>query len=478
MRRHQPGSSALCGGRHFKAITICTACLAGALLIPALNATPALADEKDGLPEQSIATSLDGGPDKDARAALAAKGVTYGINYIGEVWTNSGGREDVTTYLGRLEILVDADLEKLWGPKGLTFHVNGYQIHGAGLEKYLGYPLDFISSIEALPSSRLFELWLEQKFGERVSVRAGQLAVDSEFMTSETAGKFLNSSFGWPAIWSTDLPNGGNAYPLATPGARVKVEMTDKLTFLGAIYNGNPAGCLDGQRCNRNGIDFRTQDPPFVIEEVQYKYNQRAKGVEKDGGNKGKENASTDLLSLPGIIKFGAWQHFDNFRDVYSGTLIDADINVSPRGFWGNYGFYALVDQQIYRLANDPENGVFVFTRIAAAPSERNIVSFYIDGGVFFRGFVPGRSEDTFGAAQTYVQVSGDASDADRYIADYTDPSYRVRNFEAVAEVFYKFQIAPGFAVQPDLQYMWNPGGGIAENKDAVYGGVRVSIAY
>jgi len=458
--------------------------LSAAFVAFALGATDALADDKDGLPEQSVATSLNGGPDKDVRAALAAKGVTYGINYIGEVWSSSGGREDNTTYLGRLEILVDADLEKLWGAKGLTFHVNGYQIHGAGLEKYLGYPLDYMSSIEALPSTRLFELWFEQKFGERVSVRAGQLAVDTEFMTSETAGKFLNSSFGWPAIWSTDLPNGANAYPLATPGARVKVEMTDNITFLGAIYNGNPAGCLDGQRCNRNGTDFRLQDPPFVIEEIQYKYNQRAKDEDKDGGKgggkKGKDKgkASSDVLSLPGVIKFGAWQHFETFRDVYSATLLDNDVNVARRMFSGDYGFYALIDQQIFRLPDDPDNGVFVFGRIAAAPPDRNLVEFYLDGGVFLRGFVPDRPQDTFGAAIDYVRVSGNARNADRYIAIYEDSSYRVRSFEAVAEVFYKVQAAPGLAIQPDLQYMWNPAGGVAENKNAVYGGVRVSIAY
>ncbi|WP_246741875.1 carbohydrate porin [Rhodomicrobium udaipurense] len=460
------------------------ACCSAIFLALAIGATPALADEKDGLPEQSIATSLDGGPDKDARAALAAKGVTYGINYIGEVWSSSGGREDVTTYLGRLEILVDADLEKLWGAKGLTFHVNGYQIHGAGLEKYLGYPFDYISSIEALPSTRLFELWLEQKFGESVSVRAGQLAVDAEFFTTDTGGKFLNSSFGWPAIWANNLPNGGNAYPLATPGARVKVEMTDNLTFLGAIYNGNPAGCEDGQRCNRNGTDFRVQDPPFVIEEIQYKYNQRAKDGDKGDGKGGgkkdrdKEKASSDVLSLPGVIKFGAWQHFGNFKDAYSATLIDNGVNVARRVYSGNYSFYAMIDQQIYALPDDPEKGVFAFARVAGAPSDRNLIAFYIDGGVFLKGYVPNRPDDTFGAAIDYVLVSGDASRADRYLRDYEDSSYRVRNFEAVAEVFYKFQIAPGFAIQPDLQYMWNPAGGVAENKDAVYGGVRVSIAY
>src|SRR5215210_5253378 len=99
------------------------------------------------------------------------------------------------------------------------------------------------SGIEALPSTRLYELWLEQKFfNDRIAVRAGQLAADTEFLVSQQATLFVNATFGWPAITAANLPSGGPAYPLATPGVRLKVAPTDELSFLAAIFNGDPAG--------------------------------------------------------------------------------------------------------------------------------------------------------------------------------------------------------------------------------------------
>jgi porin len=439
-----------------------TACSGAALLALSFGATAALADEKDGLPKDSIATGLNGGPDASARAALAAKGVTYGINYIGEAFTNSGGAKDGSIYLGRLELLVDADLEKLWGVKGLTFHANAYQIHGAGLGNNLGGPIMAISSIEAQPSTRLFELWLEQKFGERVSVRAGQLAVDSEFFTTDTGANFINSTFGWAGVWAADLPNGGNAYPLATPGARAKVTLTDSLTLLAAVYNGNPAD-ENGQYSNKYGTDFRTQDDPFLIQELQYSYNKRPDGGSKDGGKGGLKDygASGGVTGLPGTIKLGAWQHTD---DRYFPA-----IDGSGKPFDSNYGFYASIDQQIFALPGDPSKGVNVFGRIAGAPAGRNAVDFYFDGGMVFSGFVQSRPDDSFGVGFAYAQVSDDA---------LVNPAPDFdRKFEAVAELFYKAQIVPGLTIQPDLQYMWNPGANSA-NENAIYGGLRVSIAY
>jgi porin len=435
-----------------------TACSGVALLAFSFGPLAALADEKDGLPKDSVATSLNGSPDASARAALAAKGVTYGINYIGEAFGSSGGAKDGSIYEGRLELLVDADLEKLWGLKGLTFHANGYQIHGSRLGEYLGGPIMAISSIEAQPSTRLFELWLEQKFGERLSIRAGQLAVDSEFFTTDTGANFINSTFGWAGIWAADLPNGGNAYPLATTGARAKVTLTDSLSFLAAIYNGNPANA-NGQYSNRYGTDFRTEDDPFLIQELQYSYNKRPEGGAK-GGLK-DYGASSGVTSLPGTIKLGAWQHTD---DRYFPA-----VNGANEMFDSNYGFYASIDQQIFALPSDPAKGVNVFGRIAGAPSDRNAVDFYFDGGMVFSGFIPKRPDDSFGVGFAYAQVSNDAR-------ANPEPDFD-RRFEAMAELFYKAQIVPGLTLQPDIQYMWNPGATSA-NDNAIYGGLRISIAY
>ncbi len=54
------------------------------------------------------------------------------------------------------------------------------------------------------------------------SVRIGQLAADSEFLRSRYAGLFVNATFSWPGIASANLPSGGPAFVLATPGARVE----------------------------------------------------------------------------------------------------------------------------------------------------------------------------------------------------------------------------------------------------------------
>src|SRR5690242_3620518 len=116
-------------------------------------------------PPPSIASSL--GPVGDlwgARTALEKAGVTLSLTYIGETLGNSsGGLRRGTIYEGRLDAQFDADLEKLIGWSGATFHTNAYQIHGHGLTRYYLGNLMTASGIEALPSTRLYELWLEQK---------------------------------------------------------------------------------------------------------------------------------------------------------------------------------------------------------------------------------------------------------------------------------------------------------------------------
>ena len=66
------------------------------------------------------------------------------------------------------------------------------------------------SGIEGLTTVRLFETWFEQKFAsDRLSIRAGQLSADTEFMTTKFSDVFTNATFTWPAATSINLPSGG-----------------------------------------------------------------------------------------------------------------------------------------------------------------------------------------------------------------------------------------------------------------------------
>jgi len=128
---------------------------------------------------------------------------------------------------------------------------------------------------------------------KRISVRFGQLAADSDFLIDKGASSFLETS--WPALLAQDLPSGGPTYPLAATGVRVAITPNDRLGFMIAVFNGDPAGphCTgDPQLCNNNGLDFRFDSPPLLMAEGSYKYKQD---------------------ELAGTIKLGGWNHFGNF---------------------------------------------------------------------------------------------------------------------------------------------------------------------
>lgn len=428
----------------------------------ALGAAPAVAEQpSNSVPDPSIAASLPT-PFADpggVRAALAQRGITYGINYVGEVFGNpSGGFRRGSIYEGLLEVAVDANFETLVGWKGLTFHASGYQIHGEGLTaQYIGN-LNPISNIEATPSTRLFDLWFEQSLlDDKLSVRFGQLRVDygGEFMSVTAGGLYISANFGWASFTGVNLPSGGVTYPLAAPGARVKFDPSDNLTLLFGAYDDDPAGPCEGdpQQCNDHGLDFRLKDEPFLIAEAQFKYNQ-GKGA----------------AGLPGVVRIGAFKDFGTFEDQHldDGSLSLADPNSSgtPRPIHADRGIYGIIEQKLANAGGgDDDKGIWFFTRVAGMPSDRNLVDFFAEGGLTFSGLVPGRPHDDVGLAVSYSHISGDAAELDRDTVGFGTAT-PIRDYETLLELTYKAVIVPGFSLQPDFQYIWHPGGNAPDPND------------
>jgi Carbohydrate-selective porin, OprB family len=171
---------------------------------------------------------------------LVKYGVKFAATYIGEVLGNvSGGLKQGAIYEGRLNLAVDVDLQKLAGLNQLTFHANMFQIHGEGLSRDNLQNFFVVSGIEALSTTRLYEAYFEKKWGNNaVSLKAGQLAADSEFFNTKYTDVLTNASMGWPAITSVDLPSGGPSPPLAALGARLLVNVGDNLSVLGGVTPG------------------------------------------------------------------------------------------------------------------------------------------------------------------------------------------------------------------------------------------------
>jgi porin len=444
------------------------------ILINASFGGHALAEDSQdipGTPDPSISSSISVIADPARlRSSLDDRGITFGLSYIGEVLSNrKGGLERGTIHDGRFELYIDADLEKSLGWRGLTFHAHGYDIHGEGITATKVGNLNALSGIEATATTRLLEIWFEQKlFNDALAIRLGQMAVDMEFILADSASQFISASFGWPTITASNLPNGGSAYPLSAPGVRVEWKASDQLVLRVGVFNDDPAGpCdTDPQVCNPHGLEFRIKDEPYVIGEVEYRYN-------KNGAH-------------PGMIKLGGWGDFGTFDDQRfdeNGLSLASPASTgSAKRYDEDYGFYAIIDQRLYASTSGNKT-VSAFARVMGAPSDRNLVDFYLDGGLVFAGFVPGRPKDSFGIAAAVAGISGRSSDLDRDAVAFgtTTP---IRNDEVLMEINYIAEIIPGWTLQPDFQYAWSPGGNVPDETgtkplgDALIIGARTSISY
>jgi porin len=380
------------------------------------------------------------------------KGVKFSLSYLGESLGNpSGGLRQGAIYEGRLNLAIDLDMAKLAALNGLTFHADVLQIHGQGLSREDIHNFMPASSLEALPTTRLYEMWFEQQLGsDRYTIRAGQLAADTEFITTKYADALINSTFGWPAITSVNLPSGGPSTPLAAVGARFKGEITERLTVLAAIFNGDPAGPGpdDPQSRDRYGLNFRVNDGQLLFGEIQYAYN--------------NEKNST---GLPGDIKIGAWHHSGDFNDqrfaangVSQASLLAAS---QPAQLHTDYGAYAVFEQLLLTLpGGDGKRGVAMFVRGSANPSDRNLIEAYADGGLTVLGPLASRPDDKLTLGFAYSKISSAAAALDEDYRVLTGSDRPVRDYEGLITLGYLAEIRKGWTVLPNVQYILHPGGG------------------
>ncbi|APG12680.1 carbohydrate porin [Bradyrhizobium japonicum] len=433
---------------------------AAIVLASTVASTGALAGAKD----ESAAEWLAPKWFNEWHDGLANKGLNFGATYIADNIANvSGGVKRGAIHFGRLDLSVDADLDKLVGWTGGRFYANAFVIYGQGLSRNYVMNLATISEIEALPDQRLYNAYFEQSFfGDRLNIRAGQQAADVEFFDSQTDDLFINGTFGWPAIKASNLPAGGPAPPIAVPGIRIKAALTENITAFGAVFNGDPSGPgdQDPQLRDHHGLAFRVNDPPWVIGQVRFNYD-------IDIGGR----------PLAGNFTPGAWKHygsFDSQRFTAEGlSIADPGGSGVPARLRGNYGIFAVIEQVLYRPPEVKDNttsaslpGVTAFGRIAYSPPDRNLIDLYVDGGIGFVGFTPGRPLDRFGVAMAYMRISNTARNLDIDTQAFTGIQSPVRSNETLIEMIYEAHIKPGWLIAPYFQYVFRPSGGIPNPND------------
>lgn len=361
------------------------------------------------------------------RTALADKGVAFEAIITTDLIANvSGGLERTSRVLSNFDLTAALDTEKLGWWSGGTFFA--YVLGNVG-----GDPTSFVGdtqasdNIETYDTAKLYEAWYEHLFMDgAVSIKAGLHDYNSEFNALEYAGTLINSSFG---IEPDISQVGPSIFATTALGVRLMFQPTDHFYLMTVVYDGIP-----GDPENPRGTRVRFDDG--------------------DGVFWGTELGATSSEEDPYYkVAVGGWYHTAEFED-YSGNLRDS-----------NGGLYGIAEYTLF-TEDDDAQGLGVFFQSGFARADRNQVAHYYGAGLTYTGLIPSRDADTVSIGMALA----------RNASGFRSLGEGVSAAEVAFEFTYRLPVTEYFSIQPDVQYIRNPGTD-PEVDDAVVLGVRTELA-
>jgi len=327
------------------------------------------------------------------------------ITYTGEVMGNvAGGWRRGARYLDNLDLVLEADLERLAGWTGAQLHVYGLYNNGRSISDLAG-DTQAVSNIETgVRALRLYEAWIDQKIGDAASIKLGLYDLNSEFDAIDTAGFFVSSPNGIGTDFAQSGLNGPSIFPSTSLAARVAIAPAEGWTVRAALLDGVPG---DPDHPARTAIRLGHGDGALAVGEVEAPLGE-------------------------GKLLLGHWRYTASF-----------DLNDGSGRAKGNAGTYVRAELPVL---NRDERRIDAFARLGSASGRFNMFDRFAGGGLKFGGWIPGRTEDEFGIAVS---------------AAFTSDSWRRAtgggSAEVAIETSYRAQLAPWLSIQPSAHYIRRP---------------------
>lgn len=164
---------------------------------------------------------------------------------------------------------------------------------------------------------------------------------------------------------------------------------------------------------------------------------------------------------LPGTYKIGAYYNSSPTLDVltdangFSAGLTGAPF-ATRNGRWGTY---AMADQMVYRREPNSDRGLRIGGLAGMGDHETAKYGYFLAGGGVYQGPFSGRANDFVSFAVAYVRTNPRLTTFQNDLNTVAPGSIGIQRFESIVEVDYSAQVAPWFAIRPNLQYVINPGG-------------------
>jgi porin len=354
--------------------------------------------------------------------------------YTGEVWRNlRGGLRRDDTYLDNIDLIATLDAERAWGWTGTTFVVSGLHNNRPTLSERIVGDIQTVSNIDTDGATRLYEAWAERAF-DAGAIKLGLIDLNSELDVNETGALFIHSSHGIGPDFSQVGENGPSIFPITGLGAVLRWDYSESVQLRVAAFEGTVG---DPTHPRRTTVDLESGEGALLVGEVTLR--------------PAKANRS--------II--GVWRHTGRSADFADEERVRRTESL---------GVYALTEGTLMERGQRALSG---FLRVGFADADVHQISRYIGAGLVWSGpmLANAELEEQLGLALANV-TNGDAfRDAQGNLGSAHE------RHETAIELTYRVQALSWLALQPDVQYILNPGADPALH-DAWVLGLRFELTW
>ncbi len=335
----------------------------------------------------------------------------------------SSRRDAGEVVLNRAQLAATLALDRA-GLPGLAVHAQIFNLSGSSLSERT-QDIQTADAIDAQPMTRLFEFWIEQRFGSEernVALRAGLLDVNADFDSIVSANWLVNSSQGIGADLARSGLNGPSIYPVSSLGIRASWTPSKQWTARIAVLDGVPGNpsrpdeFVVARLAPRDGI--------LVIGQVDYRWSEK------------------------GRVAAGAWG-YSHLRPT-----LDGNDQRHDRGWY--------VEAETAFPGSTKWGGWLRYGQAAGSVQQ---VDGYWGAGITGKGVFPGRKDDRLGLAVACASI-----------APVAVRLSGLPRHETSFETTYQFKLGELLALQPDLQYLRHPAAA-AHAPDAVVVGLRLILS-
>jgi porin len=383
------------------------------------------------------------------RTWLEERGITPTLTFVTDSLGNPmGGREQGFTTANNVGLDLNFDLEKLANLEGASFLLSmSYRFGGSLSANYIHN----VFTVQQVFGGETFHLinvaYLQKLFDDRVEVRIGRIGTGDDFLVSPYDYVFVQNGFDGNPVGIFFNSPGMTAYPNDTWGALVKVRPTARTYIMAGVYNGDPS-----IRSNDlHGADFSMDGPLFAIGEIACQLN----SLPGDGG-------------MIGNYKAGFWYDNSLYSDFNTGAVNR-----------GNWGFYSMFDQVLVRFGEQGSHRGFGIAGSFLVSPDQSIsqLPYFFTAALVTRGIFRSRPRDIIGLGVVYGHFSNDLQNSQER-AQRLGSNFGVQSHETVLELTYRLALLKSaLYVQPDLQYVFRPGG-TGQLGDALVLGAQVAVNF